>query len=182
MSSIRQSECNQWKTAPLHHNLVDDEVNLAIFRHPFEVSIIQDDMQLIGKIDPSVLKWSSHKMKLWKSDLVMNITSYFIMQAPCRVFQLLLACLESDIWYMHTDFLFMSKLIAIIILFKLLHFALHFNDILALGYDGPAPGIAIKWYPQPHGKSTCDIPAGKVLREVMHHPFPGMGLVQDQFE
>ena len=36
--------------------------------------------------------------------------------------------------------------------------------------------------PDPQAKPVCDIPAGKVLREMMPHPFPGMGLVQGRFE
>ena len=36
--------------------------------------------------------------------------------------------------------------------------------------------------PDPQAKPACDIPAGKVLREMMPGPFLGMGMVQDRFE
>ena len=36
--------------------------------------------------------------------------------------------------------------------------------------------------PDPQAKPVCDIPAGKVLWKIMPRPFPGMGLVQGQFE
>ena len=36
--------------------------------------------------------------------------------------------------------------------------------------------------PDPQAKPVCDIPAGKMLGEMMPHSFPGMGLVQGQFE
>ena len=97
------------------YNSVDDEENLMMVKNHLEVSINQDDIKFIEKIDLGVFKSSARKLKPGKTDPVLKITSDFIVHAPDIVFQLLSMCLKSYMIHAHiTDFLLTSMLIPII--------------------------------------------------------------------
>ena len=76
-------------------------------KNHLEVSINQDDIKFIEKIDLGVFKSSARKLKPGKTDPVLKITSDFIVHAPDIVFQLLSMCLKS--YMMHTSQIFFSR-------------------------------------------------------------------------
>ena len=97
------------------YDSVNDEKNLMTLRNQLEDSISQDDIEIIDKINSTVMKSCARKLKPGKTDPALRITSDFIVHAPDVVFQLLSLCLKSYMTHAHvTDFLLTSMLIPII--------------------------------------------------------------------